>query len=105
MSSSDKTMDSELVQKLNEKYKKLRNEISKVIVGQNQIIEQIIITKPNIESGPSLGFIPGSVDEKMDPPGMHEAIGKKPVPVVAVLYVVSIELELVEDLGIVESQY
>ena len=30
-------------------------------------IEQIIITKPNVESGPSLGFIPGSVDEKMDP--------------------------------------
>lgn len=42
--SSNVLTDSELIQKLNEKYKSLRNEISKVIVGQNQIIEQIIIS-------------------------------------------------------------
>ena len=36
--------DSELVQKLNEKYKILRSEIAKVIVGQDKIIEQIIIS-------------------------------------------------------------
>jgi len=30
-------------------------------------IEQIIITKPNIESGPSLGLLPGSIEEKIDP--------------------------------------
>lgn len=36
--------DVELVHKLNEKYLDLRNEISKVIVGQEKIIEQIIIS-------------------------------------------------------------
>ena len=30
-------------------------------------IEQIIITKPNVESGPSLGLLPGTIDEKIDP--------------------------------------
>lgn len=30
-------------------------------------IEQIVITKPNIESGPSLGLLPGTIEEKIDP--------------------------------------
>lgn len=44
MTSGSKLSDSELVHKLNDKYTKLRNEISKVIVGQDKIIEQIIIS-------------------------------------------------------------
>jgi MoxR-like ATPase len=44
MPSNDKITDSELVHKLNGKYKKLRSEIAKVIVGQDKIIEQIIIS-------------------------------------------------------------
>lgn len=44
MVSDNKLTDSELVQKLNDKYKNLRKEISKVIVGQDKIIEQIIIS-------------------------------------------------------------
>jgi MoxR-like ATPase len=44
MTSGNKMTDSELVHKLNDKYKSLRNEISKVIVGQDKIIEQIIIS-------------------------------------------------------------
>lgn len=36
--------DVELVQKLNDKYKELKKEIAKVIVGQDRIIEQIIIS-------------------------------------------------------------
>ncbi|MBI5403722.1 MAG: MoxR family ATPase [Ignavibacteriae bacterium] len=36
--------DSELVQDLSAKYKNLRSEISKVIVGQDKIIEQVIIS-------------------------------------------------------------
>lgn len=44
MTSGSKLSDSELVRKLNDKYTKLRNEISKVIVGQNKIIEQIIVS-------------------------------------------------------------
>ena len=35
--------DVELVQELNEAYKKIRNEISKVIVGQDKIIEELLI--------------------------------------------------------------
>ena len=30
-------------------------------------ISQIIITKPNVESGPSLGLLPGTIEEKLDP--------------------------------------
>lgn len=44
MTLNNKLSDSDLVYKLNEKYKSLRNEISKVIVGQDKIIEQIIIS-------------------------------------------------------------
>lgn len=44
MSSSNNLSDSELVKDLNSKYKKLRSEISKVIVGQDKIIEQVIIS-------------------------------------------------------------
>jgi MoxR-like ATPase len=44
MTSNNKITDSELIQKLNTKYKSLRSEISKVIVGQDNIIEQIIIS-------------------------------------------------------------
>ena len=36
--------DVELVKNLNEKYRELKNEIAKVIVGQDKIIEQIIIS-------------------------------------------------------------
>ena len=36
--------DIDLVKNLNEKYKELKNEIAKVIVGQDKIIEQIIIS-------------------------------------------------------------
>ncbi len=39
-----KISDVELVKILNEKYSELRNEISKVIVGQSNIIEQILIS-------------------------------------------------------------
>lgn len=44
MTSGNNLTDSELVQKLNENYRKLRSEISKVIVGQDKIIEQILIS-------------------------------------------------------------
>src|SRR4030095_5443758 len=39
-----KISDVELVKILNEKYDELRKEISKVIVGQSSIIEQILIS-------------------------------------------------------------
>jgi MoxR-like ATPase len=44
MTSGNNLTDSELVQKLNENYRKLRSEISRVIVGQDKIIEQILIS-------------------------------------------------------------
>lgn len=30
-------------------------------------IEQIIITKPSVESGPSIGLLPGTIEDKIDP--------------------------------------
>jgi phosphate starvation-inducible PhoH-like protein len=30
-------------------------------------IEQIVITKPNVESGPTIGLLPGTIREKVDP--------------------------------------
>ncbi len=44
MMSNNNITDSDLIHRLNDKYIKLRNEISKVIVGQDNIIEQIIIS-------------------------------------------------------------
>ena len=36
--------DVQLVEKLNEKVKEIKSEISKVIVGQNEIIDQLLIS-------------------------------------------------------------
>ncbi|MFA5404176.1 MAG: MoxR family ATPase [Ignavibacteria bacterium] len=44
MTPGNKLTDSELVRKLNDKYNELRKEISKVIVGQDKIIEQIVVS-------------------------------------------------------------
>lgn len=44
MTSGNTLTDTELIRKLSEKYGKLRSEISKVIVGQDKIIEQVIIS-------------------------------------------------------------
>lgn len=74
-----------LSDKQNELYKSIRNNILTVVHGPagtsktftscyaalallaDKKIEQIIITKPNIESGPSLGLLPGTIEEKIDP--------------------------------------
>lgn len=66
-------------------YKNIRNNILTVVHGPagtsktftscytalsllaDKKIEQVIITKPNIESGPSLGLLPGTIVEKIDP--------------------------------------
>lgn len=34
---------------------------------RNHVIDEIILTRPNVASGKSLGFFPGSLEEKMDP--------------------------------------
>jgi phosphate starvation-inducible PhoH-like protein len=74
-----------LTDKQNELYKSIRNNILTVVHGPagtsktftscytalsllaDKKIEQIIITKPNVESGPSLGLLPGTIEEKIDP--------------------------------------
>lgn len=74
-----------LTDKQNELYKNIRKNILTVVHGPagtsktftscyaalcllaDKKIEQIIITKPNIESGPSLGLLPGTIEEKIDP--------------------------------------
>jgi MoxR-like ATPase len=38
------TKDVELVEKLSEKIKKVKSEIAKVIVGQDEIIDQLLIS-------------------------------------------------------------
>lgn len=66
-------------------YKNIRNNILTVVHGPagtsktfstcytalsllaDKKIEQIIITKPNVESGPAMGFLPGDIHEKTDP--------------------------------------
>jgi phosphate starvation-inducible PhoH-like protein len=74
-----------LSEKQNELYKNIRTNTLTIVHGPagtsktftscytalsllaDKKIEQIIITKPNIESGPSLGLLPGTIDEKIDP--------------------------------------
>lgn len=74
-----------LTEKQNKLYKNIRNNILTIVHGPagtsktftscytslnllaDKKIERIIITKPNVEAGPSLGHIPGSVLEKIDP--------------------------------------
>lgn len=74
-----------LSEKQNELYKSIRNNTLTIVHGPagtsktftscytalsllaDKKIEQIIITKPNIESGPSLGLLPGTIDDKVDP--------------------------------------
>ena len=74
-----------LTEKQNELYKNIRNNTLTIIHGPagtsktftscytalsllaDRKIEQIIITKPNIESGPSIGLLPGTISEKVDP--------------------------------------
>lgn len=34
---------------------------------RNHVIDEIILTRPNVASGKSLGFFPGTLEEKMDP--------------------------------------
>ena len=34
---------------------------------ENKTVEKIIITRPAVEAGESLGFLPGEIDEKFDP--------------------------------------
>jgi phosphate starvation-inducible PhoH-like protein len=75
----------QLTEKQTELYKSIRNNILTIVHGPagtsktftscytalallaDKKIEQIIITKPNVESGPSLGLLPGTIDEKIDP--------------------------------------
>jgi phosphate starvation-inducible PhoH-like protein len=74
-----------LTERQTELYKNIRNNILTIVHGPagtsktftscytalallaDRKIEQIIITKPNIESGPSLGLLPGTIEEKIDP--------------------------------------
>lgn len=74
-----------LTPKQNDLYKGIRNNILTVVHGPagtsktftscytalsllaDKKIEQVIITKPNIESGMTLGLLPGTVEEKIDP--------------------------------------
>jgi hypothetical protein len=62
-----------------------------------------------IESEISLYDIPEGiqhehVDEKMQPPCMHKSISEKPVKLVAVLYIIGIELQPVEKDSIIEAK-
>lgn len=74
-----------LTDKQNELYKSIRKNTLTIVHGPagtsktftscytalsllaDKKIEKIIITKPNIESGPSLGLLPGTIEEKVDP--------------------------------------
>ena len=41
--------------------------LQKVLKAENSMYERVIITRPVMEIGPSLGFLPGDVDEKIEP--------------------------------------
>ena len=74
-----------LTEKQNILFKSIRNSILTVVHGPagtsktfttcytalsllaDKKVEQIIITKPNVESGPAMGFLPGDINEKIDP--------------------------------------
>jgi phosphate starvation-inducible protein PhoH and related proteins len=74
-----------LTEKQNLLYKQIRNSILTIVHGPagtsktftacytglsllaDRKIEQIIITKPNVESGATLGLLPGTIEEKIDP--------------------------------------
>jgi len=45
----------------------LKAAIEVLINAGNETIKQILITKPIVEAGESIGFLPGKVDEKIDP--------------------------------------
>ncbi len=45
----------------------LKAAIEVLINDKDDIINQILITKPIVEAGESIGFLPGKVDEKIDP--------------------------------------
>lgn len=45
----------------------LKAAIEVLINEKNDEINQILITKPIVEAGESIGFLPGKVDEKIDP--------------------------------------
>lgn len=45
----------------------LKAAIEVLINEKNEEINQILITKPIVEAGESIGFLPGKVDEKIDP--------------------------------------
>lgn len=45
----------------------LKAAIEVLISEKNTEINQILITKPIVEAGESIGFLPGKVDEKIDP--------------------------------------
>jgi len=44
MATSEKSGDVEAIQRLTETFKKIKNEMAKVIVGQEEIVEQLLIS-------------------------------------------------------------
>lgn len=56
-----------------------------------------------IFNDPAKGIKDNHIDKKMYPSGMKETIGKKPVPMIAVFYIISIKFKPVEELNVVKS--
>ncbi|PZU92625.1 MAG: phosphate starvation-inducible protein PhoH [Pseudanabaena sp.] len=60
--------------------------VAAVTALQSQKFERIILTRPAVEAGESLGFLPGDLQQKIDPylrplyDAMHEMIGAEKVP-------------------------
>ncbi|OIP78104.1 MAG: phosphate starvation-inducible protein PhoH [Oscillatoriales cyanobacterium CG2_30_44_21] len=60
--------------------------VAAVSALQSQKFERIILTRPAVEAGESLGFLPGDLQQKIDPylrplyDAMHEMIGAEKVP-------------------------
>jgi hypothetical protein len=44
------------------------------------------------------------VDEKMQPSGMKKAVSEESVPLVAVLYIIGIELQFVKKFNVIQTQ-
>lgn len=50
---------------------------------KNGLVKQIILTRPTVEAGESLGFLPGDLKEKVDPylrplyDGLHDVLGRE----------------------------